>query len=248
MSIAALIFSFMALFPTFAKDVGIMEKILENYPEEMLKAFGMSSGLPLSSVLGFLVFVFAFVQLCLAIQASNYGFSILSVEERELTADYLLSKPVSRVQILNAKLGASVLAIMLTNLIMGISTISAIEFYKDGSTYEIDKVLSLLLLSFVFSLVFFSIGILVSVTFRKIKSVLSLSMALAFGTYILNAVRAIVGGSLLGLISPFYHFDASYILDKGAVDFSVAWLSFLVIILSFVAVYLRYPKRDIHSL
>ena len=43
----------------------------------------------------------------IALQAANYGYSLVSVEERELTADFLLSKPVGRVQILTSKLLAA---------------------------------------------------------------------------------------------------------------------------------------------
>ena len=50
-------------------------------------AFGMS-GIDMASVLGFYGLAFGFVQVCLAIQAANYGFSMLSVEERDLTADF----------------------------------------------------------------------------------------------------------------------------------------------------------------
>ena len=53
------------------------------------------NNLDMSSVLGFFSFVFLFCQICLAIQAANYGFSLVSVEERELTADFLLAKPVA---------------------------------------------------------------------------------------------------------------------------------------------------------
>ena len=102
-SIAGLLVLFMGIYPSMAADAALMDMILENYPEAMLKAFGMAGSLSLSSVLGYFTFTFAFVQLCLAMQSSYYGFHFLSVEERELTADFLMSKPVSRRRIIISK-------------------------------------------------------------------------------------------------------------------------------------------------
>lgn len=48
----------MAFYPTFGKDMDLLNKMMENYPEEMLKAFGMSNAQSLSTVSGFLVFGF----------------------------------------------------------------------------------------------------------------------------------------------------------------------------------------------
>ncbi len=72
---------FMGIYPTFAADASIMDKMLANYPEELLKAMGMLSTVSLSSILGYYSFTMTFTFLLLAIQSSNYGFSILSVEE-----------------------------------------------------------------------------------------------------------------------------------------------------------------------
>ena len=65
------------------------------------------NGIDLATVLGYFGLVFLFVQLCLAIQAANYGFALVSVEEREWTADFLLAKPVGRSQIMTSKLLAA---------------------------------------------------------------------------------------------------------------------------------------------
>ena len=105
-AIAVLIFVFVSLFSSFAADAELLNEMLANFPEELLIAFGMT-GLDLSTVLGFFSFAFLFAQICLAIQAANYGFSLVSIEERELTADFLLAKPVGRTQILTSKLLAA---------------------------------------------------------------------------------------------------------------------------------------------
>ena len=76
--------------------------------------------------------VFLFCQICLAIQASNYGFSLVSIEERELTADFLLAKPIGRGKILTAKLLAALAALTITNLSVWASSFFVINLIRDG--------------------------------------------------------------------------------------------------------------------
>ncbi|MEN8908058.1 MAG: ABC transporter permease subunit [Clostridiales bacterium] len=247
-SIVGLLFAMMAFYPSFGNDSEILEKMLKNYPEELLKAFGMSGGIPLSSVLGYFVFTFVLVQLCLAIQAANYGFSILSVEEREFTADYLMSKPVSRVRIINAKFLAALLALTITNIVTWIGSFGCIEIFREGKEYDATKLIILLATILLFQLVFLTVGMAISVVLRRIRSVLTFSISLAFGTYILNSVRAIVGGETLGYLSPFYHFDPAYILKNGNLDISMVLISIVFIIVSVSVTYVFYLKRDIYSL
>lgn len=243
-----LILLFFSLYPTFGEDAALMEKIMENYPEEMLKAFGMSTALPLSSVLGYLVFCFAFIQLLFAIQASQYGFGILSVEEREFTADYLMSKPVSRLSILTAKVSAALSSLLTTLIISSLGLIISVQLFNNGHDFEWQPILVLLSSVFWFQLTFLAIGLMVSVILRRIRNVLSFSLGLAFGTYILNAVRAIIDGDILGYLTPFYYFDPSYILINGAYDLSLAAISFGILILASVVTVWLYLKRDIYAL
>lgn len=248
LSVAAIIFMFMSFYPAIGADVAIMDKIMEAYPEELLKAFGMSGGLSLSSVLGFLMFTYAFVQLCLAIQSANYGFHFLSVEERELTADFLMSKPVSRREIIISKFFAAFTGLTITNIVIWLVTFAGLALFNSGNDYEIKNVILLLLTNTIFQLFFLSVGMVISVSVKKIRSVLSYSMALSFGLYMINAIRSIIGGKTLGLISPFYHFEPAYILEFGKYDMTLVSISIVVIVCSLGASYILYLKRNIHSL
>ena len=64
-----------------ATDTAALESIMENFPEEFLALFGMNSELPISSLKGYLALTFGMIYIPIALQASNYGFHILSVEE-----------------------------------------------------------------------------------------------------------------------------------------------------------------------
>ncbi len=64
-----------------------------NFPPELKMAFGLERMDP-ATMEGYFGLCFYFCQLCLAIQAANYGLGLVSVEEAELTADFLLTKPL----------------------------------------------------------------------------------------------------------------------------------------------------------
>ena len=72
-----------------------LKKYLKDYPEPVRKALGLSVD-SISSILGFYSYIFLYITLCGAIQAMNLGTSIISKEVSEKTADFLLTKPVTR--------------------------------------------------------------------------------------------------------------------------------------------------------
>lgn len=245
-SISLLLLLFMSLFSSFAKDAEILNQMMTQFPKELMMAFGMT-GVDMSTVLGFFSFAFLFCQLCLSVQASNYGFGLVSLEERDMTADFLLAKPVSRTHILTSKLAAAISGLTITNLVIWISSFVFIELFRDGRTYDSSTLLLLLSSIIVFQLFFLTVGILVSLFMKKVRSVTPLSMALAFGMYVISAFGSMLGDVKMELITPFKHFEPNYIITNSAYDLPLVMISVSVIIISIVASYILYAKRNITS-
>jgi ABC-2 type transport system permease protein len=239
---------YMLFYPTIATDTGALDDLMNSFPEEFLAAFGMNAELPISSLLGYFSLTVSMIYIPLAIQASNYGFHMLSVEEREFTADFLLTKPVKRSEIFIAKVCAALTALFITNLAMWIVTISTLYLVKGTSPLEINKVL-VVLTSFGFiQLFFFSLSLLISVSIKKVSSVLSFSMGLSFGLYILSALGSVLSFNIFKLLSPYAHFDPNYILINTNHQWSLVFITIAVIIISIPASYFLYAKRNIASL
>src|SRR4030066_1757004 len=157
LALAILILFYFSMFPVFSDQAAMMNEFLARYPAQLGAAFGLDK-IDLSTVLGFYAFTFVFVQLCLAIQAGNYGFGLVSIEENELTADFLLSKPVSRTQMLTSKLLAAFTSLIITDLVISVSSIVSIQLFGEGREYPLGTLLLLLLSLVIFQLVFLSIG------------------------------------------------------------------------------------------
>jgi ABC-2 type transport system permease protein len=243
-AVAVLILVFVSLFSSFAEQAELMNEMMANFPEQLLTAFGLN-GVDLSTVLGFFSFVFLFVQICLAIQAANYGFSLVSIEEREWTADFLLAKPVKRTRILTSKLLAALSGLTITNIVVWISSFSFINLFKGDKTYETGTLLLLLLSIVIFQLFFLSVGLVISLLVKRIGSVTSYSMALAFGMYVLSVFGDMLGRSVLEKITPFKHFEPNYIIQHGTYDLPLVLLSALVIVIALMGSYALYTRRDI---
>ncbi len=243
-AIVALILLYFSLYPSFAESAALLNEAMARFPKEFLTAFGMT-GVDLSTVLGYYSLVFLFVQICLAIQAANYGFSLVSTEEREWTADFLLTKPVKRTQILNSKLLAAFTALTITNAVVWISSFGFIHLFKGEKTYETRTLLLLLLSIVVFQLFFLGVGLVVSLLVRRIRSVTPYAMGLGFGMYVLGVFGDMLGESVLEKLTPFKHFEPRYIVQQGAYDVPLVLFDISVIVVSLVASYVLYTRRDI---
>jgi ABC-2 type transport system permease protein len=195
LALIVLIFIVMSLFSDMAADAELMNEMMEEFPDELLAAFGMT-GLDMSTVLGFYSFIFLFCQICLAIQASNYGFSLVSIEEREKTADFLLAKPVGRSKILTSKILSAGTGLAITNIVVWITTLVTIDLFRDGRAYDTTALLLLLLSIAIFQLFFLSVGMLISLLVKRVRNVTPFSMALAIPS-ICRSLRISVSNSAI---------------------------------------------------
>ena len=245
-SIATLLFVFISIYSGFAKQSALLQQAMANFPRELLIAFGMEN-MDWSNVLGYFALVFLFCQICLAIQAANYGFGLVSIEESEWTADFLLAKPISRAKIMTSKVLAALTGLTITNIVVWVSSFICLAAFASGQDYPVNSLVVLLLSIIVFQLVFLSVGMVISLLVRRVRSVTPFSMGLVFGLYLLNAFGGMIGQTSLEIISPFKHFDPNYILKHAAWDLPLVLISVTVIVISILASYFLYARRNIPS-
>lgn len=245
-SIAALILIFMSLFEAFSTQSAMVNDLMKSFPQELLIAFGMVD-MDFSTILGFFGLLFVFSQVCLAIQAANYGVGLVSIEETEWTADFLLSKPVSRIQIMTSKLLAAITSLAITQAVVWAASFLFINIFREGQEYQIKPLIMLLLSMIIFQLFFLTVGMVISLLVKRVRNVLPFSMALVFGLYILNAFGSMIGEQSLEILSPFKHFTPSYIIKHAAWDWPLVMVSVVLIIISSIGSYVLYARRNIAS-
>ncbi|MDA8441649.1 MAG: ABC transporter permease subunit [Peptococcaceae bacterium] len=244
LAIVALVVVMLAMFPAFAQDAAGVQKILQGYPAAVRQAIGLNLS-TITSFLGFYSFIYLYVMLCGAIQAMNLGTSILSQEVRDKTADFLLTKPVTRQKIMTAKILAALTCLVLTNIcFFAAATIMA----RAVNTASYSRQIFLLLTATVFlvQLMFLTLGILISVLMPKIKSVLSISLGTVFGLFILNMFGSTLGDTTLRYLTPFKYYDPAYIIKHSAYETSFVVVEILFIVVAISASYFLYARKDIN--
>lgn len=244
-SLVAIIALFLSIYPSFAKEADAFKELMEGFPEPVRKAFGLSVD-SMSSMIGFYSYTFLYITLCGAIQAMNLGTSILSKEVREKTADFLLTKPVTRAQIITSKLLAAVTSLVITNVIyLTVASIMASTVKVEDYSYKIFFMVSITL--FFIQLIFLTLGVLVSVLSHKIKSVLPTSLGTVFGFFIVSMLGSVIGDKAVRYITPFKYFDTNYIIKNSSYEAPFIIIEIAFIIVAITASYYVYCKKDIHA-
>jgi len=107
----------------------------------ILNAFGASID-QLSNVLGFYATRNAvFIMLLGSIFSIMLAAKTLSREEREKTAEFLLTKPITRTEVVGSKLAAYFSYLVLLNIVMVVVGYISLESFKGESEYSLSTYL-----------------------------------------------------------------------------------------------------------
>lgn len=237
---------FLSIYPSMADDAADFKKLFEGYPPAVRKMLGINLDY-ITSLLGFYSMIFSFITLCGAIQAMNLGVSILSRESRERTADFLLVKPVSRSSIVSAKLLAAFTAIIVTDLVFfALSTLLASGIKSADFSVKLFFMVNLTL--FFIQLIFLTLGMVISVFFKRLKSVLPISLGVVFGLYMIGALFATgEDEKAVRFLSPFKYFDVAYTIQNAGYEAVYLVTGAVIAIAAVIVSYLVYMKKDIHA-
>jgi len=222
-----------------------MEDMLEMFPEALLKALSMENA-NLTTTTGYLSLVALYFYLMVGVFAILLGSNIISKEERDKTAEYLMTLPVSRERIIFSKLIVSLINCILLDVVIAISTIAAMFKYDlDSDFYNFLLNLSFAILLTMF--LFLSIGMLLASVLKRYKSSGKISASLLMGLYFLNVLVALSDKLIfLKYITPFKYFEASQILQNNGLELKYVIISVFIIIVGFTGTFIVYPRRDLH--
>lgn len=245
LALAVIGFFFMALFPSYANNADEVRLLLTEWSVPALEAFGLDLN-TFFSIEGFYSFTFVYIALCGAVQAMNLGLSIISKEYRNKTADFLLTKPVSRQRVLTGKLLAVLALLFGTNIIYIAASIFAAQVFKIED-YNMTILLLVSMSLFYMQVVFAAIGVLTAVLFHNIKSVISVSLSVVFGFFIISMLDAVLKEDWVRYLTPFKYFETSYVLSHSAYDLSYVCTAVIVVILATAVSMFLYVKQDVHA-
>lgn len=245
LAITAIAIFFLMLFPTYASNAKAAKVMLEGFPPLAIKALGINLAI-FFSVTGFYSFVFTYISLCGTIQAMNMGLAILSKETREKTADFLLTKPVSRGNIMTSKLLAVVTNLVITNIVF-IAVATMVATMVATGDLNVKGFLMISFTLFFMQLMFVALGILISVLAAKINSVLPVSLGIVLGLFFIGAISSTLADEKIRYLTPFKYFDPRYITAHFAYETSFVLAAIIFVVAAITASYLIFSRKDIHA-
>lgn len=243
--IAGLALMMLLMFPAFEDAFAQLEDLLSIYPPEFLEIFGMGEGgLDMSNIYGwFGVEGYLFVTLIGGSYAAILGSSILSKEEDEKTIEFLLSKPISRSQVLFGKSIVVVINLFLMNLVVSLFLLLAFSIFDELN------VVVWLLFSFapvLLQLFFASISLLISVFVTKSRTVISISLGLAIGMYVVMIISALTDeAEFLKYFTPYEYINARTIVAEQRIEPIYLLITLVVIVVTMFSTWMLYKKKDI---
>lgn len=223
-----------------------MNALMADMPKSLQAIMGVGS-LDLSSPIGYYGVLFLYLAVMAAIHAGMLGANIISKEERDKTAEFLLVKPVSRSRMITSKLLAALANIVVFNVVTFASSLGMVGKFAAGKTYT-SEIALLMAGMFILQLLFMVIGTALASMLKNAKKATSLSTAVLLIFFILS-IAIDMNTKLEGLkyFTPFQYYDAKDILMEGGLDTLFLALSVVLIILLTLATYLFYRKRDLHA-
>ena len=177
-----------------------------------------------------------------AFYAALCAVSILSKEEKERTAEFLLTHPVSRIRIITEKLIAVLLQITALNLI--IYAVSVGSMIMIGEEIPWKEVNLLHLAYYLLQIELAGICFGISAFLRKGSAGAGLGIAAIM--YVLNLIANIAeAAEFLKYITPFGYCEGADIVSNGCLDSTLVAIGMTMGIAGIAASYLYYARKDI---
>ena len=176
--------------------------------------------------------------------AAIVGVSALMKEEKERTAEFLFTHPLSRARVITEKLISTVLIVLLLNLfVFVVATLSVMAIgesvpWKEILIYHAAN----LLMGIEIACICFGISAFI------VKGGMGLGIGVAALMYFLN-IMANLAKSAEGLkyVTPYGYTDGSYIIEHGSLNGAYVAVGMSFAVIGVVAAYIKYLKKDIRA-
>lgn len=221
-----------------------MADVLDAMPEALMKAFSLESN-NLTTPTGFISLASLYFYLTLGVFAVLIGSNIISKEERDKTAEFFLTLPVSREQVILSKWIAAIInCIVLTLVTSGAVIVSMLKYDLTSSFYEFMVYITITL--FLFEMIFLSIGMFLASILKRHKTSAKISAAIIVFLYIISVVSSMTSKlSDLKYLTPFKYFEPNKFLTVG-IEGKYIVITALIIVACMAGTFIIYPKRDLH--
>lgn len=219
-----------------------LNQMMQSMPQEILSTFNMDI-VGIESAYGwFKTEGYTFLTLIGGLYASILGATILLKEENDKTIEFLATKPVSRNQIVTAKVLCGVLYIVAFTIIITIGNLIALKVSGD---VDISEFLTISLLPMLLYGMLFFITLFLSTFFKKTRKSMSMGIGILFASYFLQIIGS-MGENIefLKKISLFEFVSSRYLLLEGHIHVGYLLIGLGIIVVMLLGTYRRYQQKE----
>jgi len=245
--ITVLITVTMSVYRTFMENQSKITGMLSLIPKGALQFKGISNFNDLLSVLGFyaannVIYMMVLGSIFAIVLSSN----IVLKEEYDKTAEYLLTRPITRSEIFFSKIAVVGLNLFMLNLVTALAGFLCMELVKKGP-FSITSFLILSLYTLLLNLLFGSIGLFMSTIVRRAKPITTIAIGMVLIFYFIYTISKITESiSNIGYLSPFRYVDMNVVNPSYRLDFwHLAYFTGISLLLTGLS-YRIYKRKDIY--
>ncbi|MCJ7449244.1 MAG: ABC transporter permease [Bacteroidales bacterium] len=237
----------MAVYPVFVENQSKIIGMMSLIPGELLQFKGISNFNDFLSVLGFYaVNNIIYMMVLGSIYAIVLSSGILLKEEYNKTAEYLLTRPLTRSEIFVSKLAVLTLNVFLLNLVTALAGFISLELFKNGP-FSIRAFLILSLYTLLLNILFGAIGLFLSTLVKRAKPITTFSIGLVLIFYFIFTLSKITEGiAKIGYLSPFRYVNTDATNPAYTIDFWHLLYFIGISLLLTVLSYRLYNRKDIY--
>lgn len=246
--ISLLISLTMSVYRPFLENQSKITGFMNIIPKGALQFKGISNISDLLSVLGFysannVIYMMVLGSIFSIVISSN----ILLKEEYNKTAEYLLTRPVTRSEVFVSKYSVLLLYVFILNLTTSLVGFTTLEIVAKGP-FSIKAFLILSLYTFLLNVLFGATGLFLSTLVRRPKPITTFCIGLVMIMYFLYTLSKISGSlAALGYASPFKMVDTNTINPLYKLEiWRVAYFAGLSFLLTTLA-WRFYKHKDIYT-
>lgn len=234
-----------SIYPSLISSDGFqkIDEFMKMFPEDVLAAFNMDVT-SISTAYGWLKSEgMTFILLITGCYAGILGSQIILKEENDKTIEYLYSLPVTRYQIINAKVITGLIYVTLLVVCSAFFNYIALIFQQN---IDIAEYMVLSLSPLLTAYVFYFICLMISTFSHKTKKVTTMALALVMIAYFLQIVSTISDQvEFLKYFSVFTIADTRNIITQGSIDPVNIFIAFIISILCFLITLWHYNTKEL---
>ncbi|MFZ2258518.1 MAG: ABC transporter permease subunit [Clostridiaceae bacterium] len=239
---AFMIIGGMTKFDVFGTNTGdSLNQFIRSMPRIMRVLYGME-GIDISTFSGYFGILLLYVLLMVAVHGAFIGTSLLHLEFKERTADFLFVKPRSRDNLLLRKLFGGVLVILIVE-----AAIAACCYYVFMSSGELELLPKTLLAIALTHLFFFALGFFLTIVSPKSKQGQQISLIVVLLAYLSITLSQLYNQEWILNFNPIGWFNRHiYSATPATLGIASIVMAGLILIMTATGVYV-FRHKDIPS-